>query len=82
MHYVEITLKIDKVLGLGYNKLYVNVDNLENGSGFLRLLAMQKSEYLIVYEATLPLDKCYQILDELEKSEYDIKDFTVKWDVD
>ena len=41
--------KLEKVLDLGFNRLYVNVDDLENGCGFLRILAMQKSEYIIVY---------------------------------
>ena len=81
---VEISLKImdeiEKALDLGYNRLYVNVDDLENGFGFLRVLGMQNSEYSIVYEDTLALDICYQILDLLEKSKYDIKDFTTKFD--
>lgn len=80
---VEITLlimdEIEKSMDLGFNQLYVNVDDLENGFGFLRVLAMQgASDDLIVFEDTLDLDICFEILELLEKSRYDIKDFTVK----
>ena len=82
MDSVEITLKIyksiEKALNLGYNKLYVNVDDLENGFGFLRLLAMHGSKDIIIYEETLKLETCYKILDLIEQSEYDVKDFTIK----
>lgn len=81
MRSVDITLifkKIDETLNLGYNQLYVNVDDLEDGSGFLRILGMQGSEYIIVYEDTFQLNICYQILEMLDESEYDIKDFTIK----
>lgn len=80
---VEITLEIieelKRALDLGYDRLYVNVDDLETGFGFLRVLCMKKSNYIIVYENTFTLEECYQILVLLEKSEYDIKDFTTKW---
>lgn len=79
---VEITLliinKIEQVLDLGFNRLYVNVDDLDNGFGFLRVLARRGSEYVIVYEDTFELEVSYQVLVLLEESEYDIKDFTVK----
>ena len=86
MDSVEITLviidKIEKVLDSGFNRLYVNVDDLENGYGFLRLLAMQNSKNVIVFEGSFPLDLCYQILELLSKSKYDITDFTVKLEDD
>lgn len=78
---VDITLifkHIDEALDLGYNRLYVNVDDLENGFGFLRLLAMHGSKDIIVYEETLKLEACYKILDLIGQSEYDVKDFTIK----
>ena len=37
----KIILDEIKVINKDYNKLYVNVDDLEDGNGFLRLLAMQ-----------------------------------------
>lgn len=77
---LEIFREIEKALDLGYNLLYVNVDNLENGFGLLRVLSRQKSKYIIVYEDILTLDVCYQILNLLGESEYDIKDFTIKFD--
>ena len=76
----DIFGKIENVLDSGYGRIYVNVDDLEDGLGFLRVLAMKKSEYLIVYEGTFSLDECYRILNLLDESEYDIKDFTVRWD--
>ena len=86
MDSVEITCVImdnlERVLDLGFNRLYVNVDDLENGCGFLRLLAMKKSEHVIVYEGTFSWDVCRQVLALLEKSRYDITDFTVKMDDD
>lgn len=77
---LEIFNEIEKVLKLGYNLLYMNVDDLCNGLGFLRVLAMNGPEDIIVYEGTFELDVCYQILDLLEQSKYDIKDFTTKFD--
>lgn len=68
--------EIEKSIDLGFDRLYVNVDDLENGKGFLRVLAMQESGYLIVFEDTLDLDICFEILGLLEKSGYGIKDFT------
>ena len=79
---VEISLlimdKIEQVLNLGFNRLYVNVDDLDNGFGFLRVLAMKESDYVIVYEDTFELEVSYRVLDLLKESEYDIKDVTVK----
>ena len=79
---VEITLEIlngiKKALDLGYDKLYVNVDDLETGFGFLRVLAMKGPKDMIVYEGTFELEVCYQVRELLEKSEYDITDFTSK----
>ena len=80
MDSVKITLEImegiEKALDLGYTRLYVNVDDLENGNGFLRVLAMQGSKDAIVYEGTFALDVCRQVLELLERSKYEIKDFT------
>ena len=73
---IDIFEEIKRALDLGYDHLYVNVDSLDNGFGFLRVLCMRKSEYVIAYEGTFTLEVCRQILDLLEKSEYDIKDFT------
>lgn len=83
MDSVEITLKIyksiEKALNLGYNKLYVNVDDLEDGFGFLRVLAMKGFKNIIVYEGCFKLEVCYHVLELLQESEYDIMDFTTKW---
>lgn len=76
----DIAEEIEKALDLGYTHIYVNVDDLENSFGFLRVLARKKSEYAIVYEDTFSLEVCYRILEFLEKSKYDIKDFTLKYD--
>lgn len=82
MDSVEITLKIieeiEIALNLGYNRLYVNVDDLETGYGFLRVLAMYEYKDAIVYEGTFALDVCYQVLDLLARSKYEIKDFTTR----
>ena len=75
---VKIILDEIKVINKDYNKLYVNVDDLEDGNGFLRLLAMQDFNQVIFYEAIYPLDLCYQILDILAESKYSIIDFTMK----
>ena len=78
---VDINLifeKIDDALNSGYNRLYVNVDDLETSYGFLRILAMQGPKDIVVFEGTFALDECYRILGLLEQSEYDIKDFTIK----
>ena len=32
----------------------------------------------IVFEGTFPIDTCYDVLDQLAESEYDIKDFTTR----
>ena len=82
----EITSEIlngcGKALDLGYNRLYVNVDELENGFGFLRLLAMKGPKYIIVYEGTFELGVCYQVLELIERSKYDITNFTIEWSDD
>ena len=56
MDSVELTLviinEIEKVLDLGFNRLYVNVDDLETVYGFLRLLAMQNYKNVIVFEGS------------------------------
>ena len=67
-----------KVINKDYNKLYVNVDDLEDGNGFLRLLAMQDFNHFIVFEAIYSLEVCYQILDILSESKYNIVDFTMR----
>lgn len=82
MDAIEITEtirdEIDKVMALNYTKLYVNVDDLENGFGFLRVLAMKGYKDIIVYEGTFPIDVCYRVLDLLAQSNYQIKDFTMR----
>ena len=84
MDSVKITLDIvdviEEALDLGYTRLYVNVDDLENGNGFLRVLAMYKFKDIIVYEGTFDLDICYQVLKLLARSKYEIKDFTTRRD--
>ena len=79
---VEIALKIldgiEEALDLGFDKMYVNVDDLENGYGFLRVLAMQGTKDLIVFEGTFALHTCYEVLELLKRSKYDIKDFTME----
>ena len=75
----EILKGIKKALELGYDKHYVNVDDLETGFGFLRVLAMKGFKGMIVYEDTIRLEVCYQVLELLQESEYDITDFTSKW---
>ena len=77
---MEIIDGIEKALDLGYARVYVNVDDLENGNGFLRVLAMQGSKDIIVFEGTFALDICYQVLDLLSMSKYEIKDFTSRRD--
>lgn len=76
---LEIFSEVEKALDLGFNRIYVNVDDLENGFGFLRVLCRKKSKFLILYEDTLALDICFQILDLFEKSRYDIKDLTTRF---
>lgn len=77
MDSVEITLKvikgIEEAIVNGYNRFYMNVDDMENGEGFLRILAMFGPKYLIVYEGTFDLDICFQVLKLLERSKYEIK---------
>lgn len=79
---VEIALKIldgiEEALDLGFDKMYVNVDDLKNGYGFLRVLAMQGTKDLIVFEGNFALHTCYEVLELLERSKYDIKDFTME----
>ena len=71
--------EIKKAFDLGYTLFYINVDDLDNGYGFLRVLARKESDFIIVYEGTFALDTSYRVLGLLEKSKYNIMDFTVKW---
>lgn len=84
MDSVGITLKviecIEEAIMDGYDRFYMNVDDMETGDGFLRILAMIGSKYLIVYEGTFDLDTCFQVLELLERSKYEIKDFTIGGD--
>lgn len=81
---VEITLKvikgIEEAIENEYDRFYMNVDDMENGEGFLRILAMSGPKYLIVYEGTFDLDTCFQVLELLERSKFEIKDFTTGGD--
>lgn len=80
MDSVKITLEIvdgiEKTLELGYTKVYVNVDDLEDGNGFLRVLAMQESKDMIIFEGIFTLNICFEVLMLLDQSKYKIKDFT------
>ena len=84
MDSVGITLKviecIEEAIMDGYDRFYMNVDDMETGDGFLRILAMIGSKYLIVYEGTFDLDTCFQVLDLLASSKYGIKDSTIGGD--
>ena len=84
MDSVGITLKviecIEEAIMDGYDRFYMNVDDMETGDGFLRILAMIGSKYLIVYEGTFDLDVCHQVLELLARSKYEIKDFTTGGD--
>ncbi len=84
MDSVGITLKviegIEEAIMDGYDRFYMNVDDMETGDGFLRILAMIGSKYLIVYEGTFDLDTCFQVLELLASSKYEIKDFTIGGD--
>ena len=84
MDSVGITLKviecIEEAIMDGYDRFYMNVDDMETGDGFLRILAMVGSKYLIVYEGTFDLDTCFQVLELLASSKYGIKDFTIGGD--
>ena len=84
MDSVGITLKviecIEEAIMDGYDRFYMNVDDMETGDGFLRILAMVGSKYLIVYEGTFDLDICYQVLKLLARSKYEIKDSTTRSD--
>jgi len=77
---LDIIDGIEEALDLGYTRLYVNVDDLENGNGFLRVLAMYEFKDIIVYEGTFDMDTCFQVLELLERSKYEIKDFTTGGD--
>ena len=77
---LEIFSAVERALDSGYRRIYVNVDDLEDGCGFLRVLAMKNSQCLIAYEDTFSLDECYRILDILDESGYGITDFTLRWD--
>ena len=76
----EILLGIDKALDLEYNQLYINVDQLEGSMGFLRVLAMKGLKDIIVFEGSFEIGICYKVLDLLQESEYDITDFTTRWE--
>ena len=60
MDSVEIALKviegIEEAIMNGYDRFYMNVDDMETGEGFLRILAMIGPKYQIVYEGTFDLD--------------------------
>lgn len=76
----EISYGIEKAIANEYTRLYVNVDDQDNGNGELRVLAMKGSEDMIVFEGVFQLATCREVLALLEQSEYDIKDFTsVLW---
>lgn len=76
----EIFEGIEKEIAKGYTRLYVNVDDQDNGNGELRVLAMKGPNDVIVYEGIFQLAICCEVLALLEQSEYVIKDFTsVLW---
>ena len=76
----EITEGIEKAIAKGYTRLYVNVDDQDNGTGQLRVLAMKIPEDMIVFEGIFDLATCREVLALLEQSQYDITDFTgVLW---
>lgn len=76
----EISYGIEKAIMKGYTRLYVNVDDQDNGNGELRVLAMKGPEDMIVFEGVFQLTICREVLALLEQSQYDIKDFTsVLW---
>lgn len=72
----EIFDGIEKGIAKGYTRLYVNVDDQDNGTGQLRVLAMKIPDDLIVFDEILDLATCREVLTLLKKSQYDIKDFT------
>ena len=72
----EIFEGIEKEMAKGYTRLYVNVDDQDNGNGELRVLAMKGPEDMIVFEGVFQLATCREVLALLEQSEYNIKDFT------
>lgn len=72
----EISYGIEKAIANEYTRLYVNVDDQDNGNGELRVLAMKGPEDVIVYEGIFQLATCREVLALLEQSQYDIKDFT------
>lgn len=71
-----IEYEIENVIKQGYNRLYMNVDDCENGCGFLRVLAMRGPKYIIVFDGIFSLAMCYEVLSLLKMSQYEIKDFT------
>ena len=75
-----IEYEIENVIKQGSNRLYMNVDDLKDGQGFLRVLAMQGPKDTIVYEGTFALCVCGQVLELLKESKYDIIDFTTGGD--
>lgn len=72
----EIFDGIEKAFAKGYTKLYVNVDDQDNGTGQLRVLAMKIPDDFVVLEGIFDLTTCREVLVLLEQSQYDIKDFT------
>ena len=72
----EISYGIEKAIANEYTRLYVNVDDQDNGTGELRVLAMNGPEDMIVFEGVFQLATCREVLKLLEQSQYNIKDFT------
>lgn len=72
----EISYGIEKAIANEYTRLYVNVDDQDNGTGELRVLAMNGPEDMIVFEGVFQLATCREVLALLEQSQYNIKDFT------
>ena len=82
MDSVKITLEviegIEKAISNGYNRFYMNVEDMETGEGFLCILAMNGPKYRVVYEGLFDLDICFQVVELLERSEIEIIDFTTR----
>lgn len=77
---LEITEGIEKVMAKGYTRLHVNVDDQDNGTGELRVLAMKGPNDIIVYEGIFQLATCREVLALLQQSKFSIKDVTgVLW---
>lgn len=77
---LEIFDGIEKAINKGYTRLYVNMDDQDNGTGQLRVLAMKIPEDIILFDGIFDLTTCREVLALLGQSQYDIKDFTsVLW---